>query len=321
MVTRDGDNLVIRSVVSGDALFGTEEKHEESVFEKPADEEPVPEEFLPQTRVKRNYSCSSCEFATQNPRIFLYHLRDEHDQKFKIYECPRCLYASRHSQKLHRHMHMVHVLGAGKRKPSSRSLRRLKPKPEVKPPPPPPADTEFTLSDDGTSILYKCSACPFKSKSQNALVKHERVVHLKKKFFRCSKCDYATHIRARYTKHVKYHSMPMIKCDICDFRTPYKWNLERHNKNHQGGGAFQCFMCNFTADIKQSLTVHELNHHTDGAARRRYKVGSSDVVPTDDNLDILHFESKEANVLSKVTFLARRRRAAGLWVEPCAVRQ
>lgn len=31
-----------------------------------------------------------------------------------------------------------------------------------------------------------------------------------------------THIRARYTKHVKYHSMPMIKCDACDFSSAYK---------------------------------------------------------------------------------------------------
>ncbi|XP_053998235.1 zinc finger protein 91-like isoform X2 [Hylaeus anthracinus] len=40
-----------------------------------------------------------------------------------------------------------------------------------------------------------------------------------------------------------------------------KWNLDRHTRNHGGGGAFQCRACNFTADIRQSLTVHETNHH------------------------------------------------------------
>ncbi|XP_043672028.1 uncharacterized protein LOC122630975 isoform X3 [Vespula pensylvanica] len=39
------------------------------------------------------------------------------------------------------------------------------------------------------------------------------------------------------------------------------WNLDRHTRNHGGGGAFQCRACNFTADIRQSLTVHETNHH------------------------------------------------------------
>lgn len=106
------------------------------------------------------------------------------------------------------------------------------------------------------------------------------------KFFTCDKCTYVTHIRARFTKHVKYHSMPMIKCTMCDFRTPYKWNLDRHMKNHGGTGSFHCSMCNFTADIKQSLTVHEMNHHTPPvgqslSGRRRNRVGASDTVTGD----------------------------------------
>lgn len=104
----------------------------------------------------------------------------------------------------------------------------------------------------------------------------------KGKFFSCDKCHYVTHIKARYTKHVKYHSMPMIKCTICEFRTPYKWNLDRHMKNHGGSGSFVCSKCSFTADIKQSLTVHEMNHHMPPighwvACRRRNRVGASDL--------------------------------------------
>nr|XP_012154526.1 PREDICTED: zinc finger protein 91-like isoform X5 [Megachile rotundata] len=107
----------------------------------------------------------------------------------------------------------------------------------------------------------RCSMCSYVSINSRDLETHQRVHHLKRRFFRCAKCSYVTHVRARYTKHVKYHSMPMIKCDACDFRTPYKWNLDRHTRNHGGGGAFQCRACNFTADIRQSLTVHETNHH------------------------------------------------------------
>ncbi|KAG7205209.1 hypothetical protein KM043_018295 [Ampulex compressa] len=107
----------------------------------------------------------------------------------------------------------------------------------------------------------RCPVCSYVALSVRDLETHQRVHHLKRRFFRCAKCSYVTHVRARYTKHVKYHSMPMIKCDACDFRTPYKWNLDRHTRNHGGGGAFQCRACNFTADIRQSLTVHETNHH------------------------------------------------------------
>jgi len=135
--------------------------------------------------------------------------------------------------------------------------------------------------------FIRCSVCPFGSHSRTLVNRHEKSAHLKKKFFRCMKCNYVTHMRARYTKHVKYHTMPMIKCDDCDFRTPYKWNLDRHNRNHSivSPGTYKCSHCSFSADIKQSLTVHETNHHVppvggvfpaNGTNRRRYRVGASD---------------------------------------------
>ncbi|XP_024892810.1 uncharacterized protein LOC112468035 isoform X5 [Temnothorax curvispinosus] len=110
-------------------------------------------------------------------------------------------------------------------------------------------------------VENRCPACSYVAVNVKDLENHQRVHHLKRKFFRCAKCAYVTHIRARYTKHVKYHSMPMIKCAACDFSSAYKWNLERHMRNHGGGGAFKCRACNFTADIRQSLTVHESYHH------------------------------------------------------------
>lgn len=95
--------------------------------------------------------------------------------------------------------------------------------------------------------------------------------------FVCESCGYATVLKARFTKvitpkckifyfctqheilfsplqHVKYHSMPYIKCEFCDFRTQYTWNLDRHMKNHNSLGKMECPLCNFTCDMKQSLT-------------------------------------------------------------------
>lgn len=195
---------------------------------------------LPQCKIRRNYTCSKCAFYTQNPRAFLTHARDVHFEKFKIYDCPHCVYASRHHQKLVRHERMVHGPAAARAADLS--------------------DTEDLLEE-----IEDVSEPPVPAGPAG-----------KSKFFSCEKCNYVTHLKSRFTKHVKYHSMPMIKCALCDFRTPYKWNLDRHNKNHGGGGAFCCCVCNFTADIKQSLTVHEMNHHTppagaghSAAARRR----------------------------------------------------
>ncbi|KAG5674665.1 hypothetical protein PVAND_004618 [Polypedilum vanderplanki] len=121
-------------------------------------------------------------------------------------------------------------------------------------------DLSINISPNGTKV-FKCILCEFSSTEESQLIQHEKDEHAGTKFYRCKKCSYVTHINARFNKHVKYHSMPMIKCALCDFRTPYKWNLDRHMKNHGGNGPFKCSVCNFTADIKQSLTVHEMNHH------------------------------------------------------------
>lgn len=271
MVHRSGDSLVVRSVVSGDALFVEDvELSDDSVD-------------LPECKIKRNYSCATCDYFTQNPRHFLYHQRDVHNEKVKIYECPNCLYASKHFQKLVRHSRMVHGAESASAVDMKKQNQHQEDSDGEDLPPEEPAE-------DGKAALLKCSLCSFTARSQQQLAKHGSKEHIKTKFFRCGKCTYVTHMKARFTKHVKYHSMPMIKCEMCDFRTPYKWNLDRHCKNHNGKGAFRCSACNFTADIKQSLTVHEMNHHVPpvgqaaglGVGRRRNKVGASDSTAAED---------------------------------------
>lgn len=116
-------------------------------------------EDLPECKVKRNYSCSSCDFFTQNPRHYLYHLRDVHEERVRIYECPNCLYASKHFQKLLRHAKMVHDAAA---------------------PAPPPAPAAPSDDDDE----FRCSLCSFSSRSRQMLERHERQEHIKTKFFR-----------------------------------------------------------------------------------------------------------------------------------------
>ncbi|XP_055839568.1 uncharacterized protein LOC129907406 isoform X2 [Episyrphus balteatus] len=309
--------------------------------------EHLKDEGLPQCKIKRNYSCSYCTYFTQNPRYHLTHLRDVHGEKIVINKCKLCLYASRHYQKLVRHMKMVHgstegIAGnhgqsrkrnvnrdaAGKRKSdevararadriTQRMLeyeikcavkqnmviaeeeRKRKVEQEMQnlstqqPDPqqifqfsmPIPKTESPTADEVPVHRLLKCSLCDFTTLYRAQLVDHEQEEHCRTKFFRCDKCTYVTHIKARFSKHVKYHSMPMIKCVTCDFRTPYKWNLDRHMKNHGGAGPFKCAACDFTADIKQSLTVHEMNHHVPpvghaagmSLARRRNKVGGTDI--------------------------------------------
>ena len=119
--------------------------------------------------------------------------------------------------------------------------------------------SDLSLRRDGQT--WQCDQCDYTCRSRKHLSKHSRSRHLKQTFYRCSKCNYVTHLKGRYTKHMKYHQLPIIKCEFCDFRTPYRWNLDRHAKNHIEEGEFKCHLCNFSAQIKQSLTVHVANHH------------------------------------------------------------
>lgn len=243
-------------------------------------------EELPECKVKRNYSCTKCTFYTQNPRAFLVHCRDVHFERFKIYDCAHCLYASRHHQKLLRHLKMVH----GTQDQSAASVTI---EPEL-----PPQVQDFNESQEMEDLLEEVEECDdvdMETEDNNVdpyyrsgdiefdgiTVDDINQPKAKSDFFSCDKCSYVTHIKARYKKHVKYHSIPRIKCSICEFRTPYKWNLDRHMKNHGGTGSFSCYMCNFTADIKQSLTAHEMNHHSRPVGqsvpnRRRNRVGASE---------------------------------------------
>lgn len=63
---------------------------------------------LPPTKIKRTYSCKSCDHKTINPRLHLNHLRVRHEQNIKIVECPLCVYACQYRQKLNRHLKLVH---------------------------------------------------------------------------------------------------------------------------------------------------------------------------------------------------------------------
>uniref|UniRef100_T1IPP2 C2H2-type domain-containing protein n=1 Tax=Strigamia maritima TaxID=126957 RepID=T1IPP2_STRMM len=298
-------------------------------------------------KVQRTYQCHTCDLVTRNPRDYLYHLRDEHGEKLKVYECEHCIYASRHPQKLQRHVGFIHsALEKAKDNgeaaietakivapPSASRKKKAAKKRPKRPASASPVslavkeEEQFSdnygqnfeaeeffpqnypnsnvdnieeegkmsdlggaemdeLADEGSAppvngdfvdpqkvyndLDFKCSVCHFKSKSKIVVQRHEKVIHLKKKFFRCGKCGYVTHKRGRYTKHLQYHSLPPIKCESCDFKTPYKWNLDRHLKNHKVEAIYRCKMCSFAANTKQSLTLHVMNHHQEGGEKNTF---------------------------------------------------
>ncbi|KAF8786892.1 Zinc finger protein 91 like protein [Argiope bruennichi] len=265
---------------------GSEEEKSPIKVAMNSDVEPSSDTLGP-LKVKRSYNCDRCGLLTSNPREYLYHLRNTHGERISVFECKYCIYASKHVQKLQRHCGLVHrqlitkdpeyqkQLEAQKEKRSRPGMNRLtaaslQPNTSI-------GNSALKTANSVASnkpartrgpLPFRCSLCPYQTRNKGFLLHHEKTVHLKKRFYRCLQCGYVTNEKGRYTKHIKYHSLPKMQCEYCFFKTAYKWNMDRHMKNHEEGaeGAFQCTECNFTTSTKQSFKAHVTNHHNNSSA-------------------------------------------------------
>ncbi|KAK7066423.1 hypothetical protein SK128_013478 [Halocaridina rubra] len=243
---------------------------------------PTNSKTLPQCRLKRNYSCLHCGFSTQNPREHLYHLRDEHGERMRVFECPRCIYASKNHQKLIRHARMVHKLKIRQKDCSDGLSKKHSKSPKAK-----------------VSSLKspRCSVSPGKS-SRSSSGKSPKSCDGSEDMWDAEEED------EEFGKRKSLPARMVIKrCITVNsvIITPYRWNLDRHMKNHtEDCGEYKCHMCNFTAQIKQSLTVHISNHHLTPEQIRerelRRTIGISDpadCTSDDQEMEMLRLERDE----------------------------
>lgn len=208
--------------------------------------------------MSRNYFCVDCKCTTRNPRLYLEHRRDFHKEPISIHECDFCVYASRHSQKLARHMRTVHrdvVLDL-----SSQSMRNMSTNQSAEVIP----DGFQPIQTGKNTRLSTCKLCGLYTINKTVLMEHIRTQHSDVRIYECDQCDYTHYIRDRYNRHHRYHSMNQIQCKLCEFQTIYRWNLERHMRHHIDSVSlgFRCKKCNFTVSTKQSITAHEIAHHS-----------------------------------------------------------
>lgn len=235
--------------------------------------EQTPQIESPAAGLARTYVCGDCNQVTRNPRLYLQHRRDYHRDPITIHECDLCVYASKHSQKLMRHRRTVHrsqlkplelcpivmadgTVTAAELSPLSADL---------------PLNLSVSSSASDTISpnvrSSPCKWCSMQAFNKATLIEHIRQAHPHVDILKCKDCNYCHFDRDKFNRHERYHTLNYIQCKICDFRTIYKWNLERHMKHHvdtvpmSAASAFQCGKCNFTASTKQSITAHEIGHH------------------------------------------------------------
>lgn len=205
--------------------------------------------------MSRNYLCIDCKCTTRNPRLYLEHRRDFHNEPVSIHACDLCVYASKHSQKLARHMRTVHRDAI---QSTNESIEISNQPNELIP------DGFQAIKTGKNTRLATCKLCGLYTVSKTCLIEHVRSQHTEVTIYECDQCEYSHYIRDRYNRHHRYHSMNQIQCKMCEFQTIYRWNLERHMKHHIDhiSLGFRCSKCNFTASTKQSITAHEISHHS-----------------------------------------------------------
>lgn len=310
MVHRSGDTLVVRSVVSGDPIyedvfssyastitsnklgFYIEDQKQQDRSQNHGDLNPQPETGadLPECKVKRNYSCSTCDYFTQNPRKYLYHLRDVHREKVKVYECPSCLYASKHYQKLLRHTRMVH----GRNSTTSCTIQdksNLKLSTSA-------STTSHTRRKRGGGIgavvvkddsINTCdetiptSPRPVEEEEQDEeeedddedvhnLEIDESIQEGRNETcngkFRCALCSYVAKGQQQLTRHESevHIRTKFFRCTKCSYVTHIKARYTKHVKYHSMP-MIKCDLCDFRTPYKWNLDRHCKNHNGRGAFR------------------------------------------------------
>lgn len=228
--------------------------------------------------MSRNYFCIDCKSTTRNPRLYLEHRRDFHKEPISIHECELCVYASKHSQKLARHLRTVH-------RNVVQDMQSMQNSDATQGDVPIANSLTGSLQVGKNTRLSICKLCGFHAFNKTVLMEHIRNQHPDVTIYECDQCDYSHYIRDRYNRHHRYHSMDQIQCKMCEFQTIYRygkkyenmttqlfkiysrfdrWNLDRHMRHHIDSISlgFRCNQCNFTASTKQSITAHEIAHHT-----------------------------------------------------------
>lgn len=237
---------------------------------------------LAPTRIRRQYTCSDCDFRTVNPREFLYHRRDVHNQKVKIVECPYCVYACQYFQKLQRHMLLVHKLETSitppnengqfvkqqtminqsqvcatkkdffVKKSSSKSLLNCRLKDQDDDASPEMDDDDLDPDDEDDGPLMVCE----KSKSASP-----RAMQSLAKGSSTKSIAEERQPIASASNGSKQQPLQMIKCKYCAFQADSFSKLEKHESTFHLEKRYQCPFCEIKFENLVWLQRHLLHMH------------------------------------------------------------
>ncbi|ELT93745.1 hypothetical protein CAPTEDRAFT_227359 [Capitella teleta] len=246
---------------------------------------------LPAPRVSRNYFCERCGLASNQSRQFLLHLKTTHNERFQIYVCNTCEYASKHKNKVFRHRRQVHkhplpIDDIASLDDNGGILTPLK-------------EHLYHTADDDSEILFKlneeekseakkgkkqdvngiawkqgpggvqlalCRTCGFSNSVRWKVAQHIKVKHQQRQIYKCSQCSFKTDKKVEWCLHkTKHNQRQLLECGECGYKTGVRRNMQRHRSRHDTLYApYKCPLCSYASTSEIVIMRHKAQYHKDG---------------------------------------------------------
>ncbi|XP_064092603.1 protein tramtrack, beta isoform-like isoform X14 [Macrobrachium nipponense] len=80
--------------------------------------------------------------------------------------------------------------------------------------------------------------------------------------YQCRFCQYTSPVKCNVTRHERVHTGEKpFQCPHCDFRCTQNCDLKKHIRIHTGEKPFECKLCPYRSSRKEQLRIHTLTQH------------------------------------------------------------
>ena len=207
-----------------------------------------------QRKTAKIYKCLSCDYKTSDMRLFNTHYETCKHQNFQCKNCkkifPNFGAMKQHMVREHNtpmdntcavcHINFVSEAALRKHMEINHSTNVVVTSTTTLPVSQnaaPAADsiTGVNAQVSGTTSLYTCNHCQFKSTDKIAFDEHMRkhMAGVKSKPFKCRLCAQRFETREAATTHAKQHQGNVFKCGTCAMSFPKREMLVKHFEEHQ----------------------------------------------------------------------------------------
>ena len=202
--------------------------------------------------IPRNYSCSLCEYKSNQSRLFLVHQVQAHKANYSIYPCEYCGYATRYRNKLVRHHANIHSeygeLVENDVLPLAAPIEMEKIEADL-------IAKGFWVEIDES--LQKQATSSAQVPKSTVMIKSPTPV-TKRASYSGSKSNTAQYI---YEGKSEETGMIEFRCKLCTYKSPHRWSAMKHVRNmHINGKLYCCDKCNFSTEKKIEFSIHKAKH-------------------------------------------------------------